>query len=228
MRRFLLTAMLSVAGLGSVSLGSAIAAPGQMSRMQADLGQACRSDCLAQAARPGAHPSAAQACQIRCGAGVAFARQEARSPTPATGRGLQQVAQRPVKPVAVQAPVAAPQSHGVIYAARSPSAAFGLVVGMPDRLAAFRIAEQSCTQAGPGCRVVAEFTAACGAVAQAVRRHQSAFIMTSDASTFNVMSTSAGTGATRQAAEAEALADCRAREPNLHCRIAAVQCGRQG
>jgi hypothetical protein len=216
MRRFLLTALFSVA-----SLGSAMAAPGQperMSRMQADLAQACRSDCLQQAARLGAHPSAAQACQIRCSAGQAHARQEARQPSPAHGRGVQMVAQRPV--------AAPPQSHGVIYAARSPSAVFAMVVGEPDRLSAFRLAEQRCTQAGPGCRVIAEFTAACGAVAQAVRRHQSAFIMTSDASTFNVISTSAGTGATRAAAEAEALADCRAREPHLHCRIAAVPCGR--
>jgi ribosomal protein S12 methylthiotransferase accessory factor YcaO len=63
-------------------------------------------------------------------------------------------------------------------------------------------------------------------VAQAVRRHQSAFIMTADASTFNVMSTSAGKGATREAAEADALAECRAQDPRSHCRIAAVQCGR--
>jgi hypothetical protein len=218
MRRFLLTALLSVA-----SFGSAMAAPGQperMSRMQADLGQACRSDCLQQAARPGAHPSAAQACQIRCAAGQAHARPQARGVVAPQLVAPQMVAHRPL------VPAAAAQSHGVIYAARSPSAAFALVVGEADRLAAFRTAEQRCTQAGPGCRVIAEFTAACGAVAQAVRRHPSAFVMTSDASTFHVMSTSAGTGATRQAAEAEALADCRGREPNLHCRIAAVQCGR--
>jgi hypothetical protein len=220
MRRFLLTAVLSLA-----TMGTAMAAPRNMdrvSRMQADLAQACRSDCLQQAARPGAHPSAAQACQVRCGAGQSFARQEGRSQAVVSGRGVQQVAQRPVMAAAPQ------QSHGVIYAARSPSAGFGMVVGEHDRLAAFRTAEQRCTQAGPGCRVIAEFTSACGAVAQGVRRSQWAIIMTSDASTFNVMSTSAGKGATREAAEADALAECRAQDPRSQCRIAAVQCGRQG
>ncbi len=220
MRRFLLTALISLA-----TIGSAAAAPGaasraqhdRMSRMQADLATACRADCLQQAARPGAHPAAAQACQLRCGAGQASSQQQARSPALASGRGVQVVSHQP-----------APATHGVVFAARSPSAGFGLVVGERDRLAAFRHAEQRCTQAGPGCRIVAEFTAACGAVAQAVRRHQSAFIMTSDASTFTVLSTSAGSGETREAAEREALAECRSREGHATCRIAAVQCRGQG
>ncbi|UPY38365.1 DUF4189 domain-containing protein [Sediminicoccus sp. KRV36] len=223
MRRILLTAVLSFA-----SMGAALAAPGnmdRMSRMQADLGRACQADCLQQAARPGAHPAAAQACQIRCGAGQAFARQEGRSPAVASGRGVQLVAQRPV---AVAAAPAAQQSHGVIYAARSPSAGFGLVVGERDRLVAFRAAEQRCAQGGPGCRVIAEFTAACGAVAQGVRRNQWAIVMTSDASTYNVMSTNAGSGATREAAESEAMAECRARDPHSTCRIVAAQCGSRG
>ena len=207
MRRFLLAALFSITSLAPVA-----AAPSQadrMSRMQADLAQACRAECLQQAARPGAHPSAAQACAIRCGVAQA---QAPRGPA-----GVQPVAQRQVAP-----------GHGVIYAARSPSAAYGLVVGEADRLAAFRLAEQRCTEAGPGCRIIAEFTAACGAVAQAVRRHRSAFFMTSDPSTFEVMSTSAGMGATRDAAEADAMADCRARDPRAQCRIAAVRCGGQG
>lgn len=226
MRRFLLTAILSV------TAGAALAAPlpsaGQMSRMQADLGRACLSDCLQQAARPGAHPSAAQACQVRCGAGLSFNRQEGRSVAVVSGRGVQVAAQRAPVAAAPAAPVvqaASRQTYGVIYAARSPSAGFGMVVGERDRLVAFRSAEQRCTQGGPGCRVVAEFTAACGAVAQGIRRSQWAIVMTSDASTFNVTSTNAGSGATREAAEAEAMAECRSRDPHSTCRVVAAQCG---
>lgn len=216
MRRFLFTVLLSVATIGSAAAapGSATRAqPDRMSRMQADLTAACRADCLEQARRPGAHPAAAQACQLRCGAGQAFAQQQARNPAVAAGRGVQLVAHQ-----------VAPANHGVVFAARSPSAGYGLVVGERDRLAAFRHAEALCTQAGPGCRIVAEFTAACGAVAQGVKRHRSALIMTSHASTFLVMSTSAGSGETREAAERDALAECRARDGNSTCRIAAVQC----
>ncbi|WP_431305240.1 DUF4189 domain-containing protein [Sediminicoccus sp. BL-A-41-H5] len=217
MRRLLLTALICL-----VTIGTAAAAPNaasgaasraqqeRMSRMQADLAAACRADCLQQAARPGAHPAAAQACRVRCGAGQAHAQQQVQNPS--AGRG---------QLVAHQMPAV---SHGVIFAARSPSAAFGLVVGERDRLAAFRHAEARCTQAGPGCRVVAEFTAACGAVAQAVRRHRSAFLMTSDASTFDVLATAAGSGETREAAERDALSECRSREGHATCRIAAVQC----
>ncbi len=209
MRRLILTAVLSLATLGSAAAAPGTASraqPDRMSRMQAELAAACRADCLQQAARPGAHPAAAQACHLRCGAGQAFARQPARSQMP------------------VAAHPAPPASHGVVFAARSPSAAFGLVVGERDRLAAFRAAEARCAQAGPGCRVVAEFTTACGAVAQAVRRHSAALFMTSDASTFTVLSTSVGRGATREAAERDALAECRAREGHATCRIAAAQC----
>jgi hypothetical protein len=219
MRRFLLSALISV-----VTLGTAAAAPGapnraqteRMSRIQADLAAACRADCLRQAARPGAHPAASRACQLRCGAGQEFAQQQARQPVMASGRGVQVVEHQ------------AAGTHGVIFAARSPSGGYGLVVGERDRLAAFRQAEARCTEAGPGCRVVAEFTAACGAVAQGVRRHRSAFIMTSDASTFDVLSTSAGTGETREAAERDALAECRGRDSQATCRIAAVQCRSPG
>lgn len=219
MRRLILTALISLATLGSAAAAppTAVAGraqPDRMSRMQADLAAACRADCLQQAARPGAHPSAAQACHVRCGAGQAYSVQQVRHPAPATG--------------VLVAHQVAPATHGVIYAARSPSAAFGLVVGERDRLAAFRHAEARCTQAGPGCRIVAEFTTACGAVAQAVRRHRSAFLMTSDASTFDVLSVHAGRGETREAAERDALAECRARDGHATCRIAAAQCRGQG
>jgi hypothetical protein len=229
MRRFLLSALVSVVAIGSAAAAPGAATHGQperMSRMQAEQAAACRADCLQQAVRPGAHPAAAQACQLRCGAGLAFAQQQARQPATGPGRGVPVLAQRVEAPAT---PLATPlATHGVIFAARSPSAGYGLVVGERDRLAAFRQAEARCTQAGPGCRVVAEFTTSCGAVAQGVRRHRSAFIMTSDASTFDVLSTSAGTGETREAAERDALAECRGRDPQATCRIAAVQCRGQG
>lgn len=90
---------------------------------------------------------------------------------------------------AIMAPAPAPQSHGVIFAARTPSSSFGMVVASADRMSAFRNAEQRCNAGGPGCRVIAEFTAACGAVAQGIRRHQWALVMTNDASTWTITST---------------------------------------
>ena len=223
MRNSLLTTILTTI-LHLAGSGAALAAPmgAQMTRMQNGLAETCRADCLQQAARPSAHPAAAQACQIRCGAGQAFARNEGRSPAVVSGRGVANgVAVAPQR-------VAPPAAQGVIFAARSPSAGFGLVVGERDRLSAFRTAEQRCTHGGPGCRVIAEFTAACGAVAQGVRRSQWAIVMTSDASTFTVTSTNAGSGETREAAEREAMAECRARDPRSSCRVVAAQCGARG
>jgi len=119
-------------------------------------------------------------------------------------------------------------SHGAIYGARTPSAAFGMVVGDRDRLSAHREAERQCTARGPGCRVLAEFTAACGAAAQGIKRSQWALVMTSDANTFTVTSINAGQGATQAAAEADAIAECRSRDPMAQCRIVASACATRG
>jgi len=219
MRRFLLTAVITLATTGAALAATPSASrtsPERISRAQADITQACRSDCLQQAVRPGAHPSAAQACMVRCGAGQDFARQEGRSQAVVSGRGIQRVSM----------PQSAPAMTGVIFAARSPSPSFGMVVAGSDRMSAFRIAEQRCTAGGPGCRVIAEFSTACGAVAQGLRRHPSAFVMTNDPSTYLATSTNPGTGATRDAAEAEAMAECRSRDPQSQCRVMAAQCGR--
>ena len=219
MRRFLLSAVMTLAATGAAFAGPPsrqMSNQDRISRAQTDLTQACRSDCLQQAARPGAHPSAAQACMIRCGAGQVFARQEGRSQAVMSGRGVQTVAM----------PQSAPALTGVIFAARSPSPGFGMVVAASDRMSAFRVAEQRCSAGGPGCRVIAEFIAPCGAVAQGLRRHPSAFVMTNDPSTYLATSTNPGTGATRDAAEAEAMAECRSRDPQSQCRVMAAQCGR--
>jgi hypothetical protein len=125
----------------------------------------------------------------------------------------------------VAQPASAGALHGVVFAARTPSSGYGLIVGQRDRLAAHRQAEEACRQNGAGCRAILEFTQACGAVAQGVRRAESALFITSDPRTFVVTSTTAGSGATRAHAEAEAVADCRMTNPNASCRIVASNCG---
>ncbi|TCH96476.1 DUF4189 domain-containing protein [Roseococcus sp. SYP-B2431] len=213
MRRILLTAIMLLAA------GPALAAPPALENQarSAAAAQSCREACRVQASRPGAVPAAAQACFIRCGGGLAatMARQEARPQAqPFSGVG------RPVEAVTM------PQGiYGVIFAARAPSGAFGMIIGDGDRLAALRTAERRCSAGGPGCRVIAEFTQACGAVAQGVRRAQGALFMTSDPNTYTVTSVSGGSAGNRAAAEADAIAECRSKGPQGTCRIVASQCG---
>jgi len=216
MRRLLLAAALLLPAL------PAFAAPPALDHQsrQAAAAQSCREACRTQAARPGATPAAAQACFIRCGGGTAvvMARQETRpSPQPFTGVG------RPVQEVAM-----VQGTYGVIFAARTPSGAYGMVIGNADRLAAHRLAEFRCSAGGPGCRMIAEFTRACGAVAQGVRRARGALFMTSDPNTYVVTSVSGGSGADQAAAEADAIAECRSKDPQGTCRVAAAQCGARG
>lgn len=216
MRRFILATtavFLSLPAFAAMPLGSG----DRISRAIAELAQACRADCLSRAAQS-VNPLAPQACTIRCGAAAVFGEGEGRSEAVLSGRG--------VRAAGTGVPVpAAPNGHGVIYAARQPSGSFGLVVGEHDRLAAYRLAEQRCTAGGPGCRIVAEFTEACGAVAQGVRRARGAFVMTSDPNTYVVTSVSSGVAGDRAEAESEAMAECRSKDPGATCWVAAVQCG---
>jgi hypothetical protein len=212
----------------------------QSRALHPEAGAMCRAEC-AQAA--GSRANAAQACAIRCAATVAYLTQQSGGgtaeahgrgrppgPTPASLPASRPQAPRPI-PVAQRlpaAPAAAPlqaASHGVIYGARTPSAAFGMVVGEPDRMAAHRIAERTCSSAGPNCRILAEFTAACGAAAHGVKRSQWAIFMTSDPNSYVVTSLSAGSGPTQAVAEREAVAECRSRDPLATCRITASACG---
>ena len=130
-------------------------------------------------------------------------------------------------PVAAGAPVRA-AGHGVLYAARGASGAFGLAIGAPDRLTAHREAERACAAQAPGCRPVAEFDAACGAAAQSIRRSHAALFGGGGAAPFVIGATHAGGGATQPQAERSALAECQAREPQGECRIAASGCAGRG
>ncbi|WP_439598132.1 hypothetical protein [Falsiroseomonas sp.] len=227
-------------------------ARGGASSPMAQAGAMCRAECLQTArARLGSDPAqAARACEVRCAAAVGYlANQNRRGSAEATGRGqaaapaglVQPVLHRVQQPAPQTAPPAAPQAapvrpasarngvtHGVIYGARTPSAAFGLVVGEPDRMTAHRLAERGCTAGGPGCRVIAETTEACAAAAHGVRRSQWAMFMTSDPSSYTVTSLSAGSGRTQVAAEQQAIAECRSRDPMATCRIAASACANRG
>jgi hypothetical protein len=198
--------------------------------LQQDAAAMCRADCMAQmASRPvSSSIPAAQACAVRCGAQTAYlAQQHQRGTAEATGRG--RAAAEPIQatPVSMSmpAPVAGRATYGAIYGARTPSAAFGMVVGSGDRLAAHREAERVCSSTGQGCRVLAEFTAACGAAAQGYKRSQWALFVTSDPNSYVVTSLSAGSGATQAAAEQQAMQECRSRDPQANCRIVAAACG---
>ncbi|MGK7866395.1 DUF4189 domain-containing protein [Falsiroseomonas sp. E2-1-a20] len=239
--------------LGAMLVLPALARPAeaQSRGLHPEAGAMCRAECVQTAAsRSGGSQSgsarahAVQACAIRCAATVAYLAQQDGGATPTALRSSRPQAVRPL-PVAhraAQAPAARVQAtpaprplpaatrpatgHGVIYGARTPSAAFGLVVGERDRMAAHRIAERSCSSAGPGCRILAEFTAACGAAAHGVKRSQWAMFMTSNPDSYVVTSLSAGSGPTQAVAEREAIADCRSRDPLATCRITASACGR--
>lgn len=202
-------------------------------RLQQEAAAACRADCMQQAAsRPGGlSMQAAQACTIRCGAGAGYQSQQARAGSAeATGRGRVVQAAPMVTPVAMSVPAqtSGRASHGVLYGSRTPSPAFGMVVGAADRLGAHREAERQCAAGGQGCRVLAEFNAACGAAAQGIRRSQWALFVTSDPNTYVVTSLSGGSGATQQEAERQALAECRSRDPQGNCRIVAAACNTRG
>lgn len=204
--------------------------PPRTSTVQQDAAAMCQSSCLATAASGprGVTIQAAQACEMRCNAAQSYlAQQDSSGTAEATGRG--RTGAVPMVPVAtsVPAPVVA-RSFGAVYAGRSPSAAFGLVVGERDRLAAHQEAERQCAARGQGCRMLADVTSACAAAAQGVKRSQWALVMTSNPNTYGVTSISAGQGATQAQAEANALAECRSRDQGATCRIVVSACGERG
>lgn len=214
MYRLVLTAALTLLTL------PVMAAPAdRASRARPTIASHCQADCLQQNTRSG-RAAPVQACRIRCDAAQTFARTEGRGSVVRSGRGT-----RPsIRTAALTGPVSA-SGYGVIFAAATPSPAFGFVVGDMDRLAAYRVAEQQCTRDGPGCRLVAEFTATCGAVAQGVVRSEHALMMTSDPHTYVITSTNAGSASNRADAEAGALAECASRDPRATCRMVAMRCG---
>lgn len=212
-----MTRSLSIIGLiflGSLMvIYSASARPNpQHSPTQATIARNCQADCLQRTAQLG-RPAPVQACQIRCGAIAAFHQ-------PPRAAGLRRPA------VALPVMSAAPNGYSVVYAARTPSSSFGMVIGQADRLAAYRMAEQLCTASGPGCRMIGEFTSMCGAVAQGIQRSRNALFITSDPNTFVVTSTSQGSAGNRAAAERDAMAECGSVDRQGTCRIVATRCGR--
>jgi hypothetical protein len=208
-----------------VLLLPALALPPAAAPARADAVEAaaqCRNACMTQMSRIQGmtQREMLQSCAQRCGNGTTQAPRQAANPGNGQGRA-----------VAGTGAAAAPRtSLGVVYAGRAPSASFGLAIGTGDRMATHREAERQCAgRAGAeGCRMVAEFTAACGAAAQALRRSPGAMFMGSDPQSIVVTSVSAGSGATQQAAEQAAMADCRMRDPQAQCRIAASRCSARG
>ena len=92
------------------------------------------------------------------------------------------------------------------------------------QLAAHAQAQGVCGERGAPCRPALEFTERCGAVAQA--RRTLGLFRTSDPRTYSVSYAAAGSGNSQQAAEANAMDQCRARERTISCEIVASQCGR--
>jgi hypothetical protein len=223
---------LAAAALMALAATPAFAAPTASRGAQSNAAAICRSTCEAQAAsRPGlAGRDALAACSVRCGATTAYlAQQNSRGTAEATGRG-QRVATLPMVAQPVSMSSAAPvqagrQSLVVIYAGRAGSGAFGLAVGAGDRQGAHQAAERQCSGRGQGCRAVSEVAGACGAVAQGIVRSQWALMITSDPNTYVVTAIGGGAGASQQAAEQDAMADCRSRDPRATCRIVAATCG---
>ncbi|MGG5888592.1 DUF4189 domain-containing protein [Falsiroseomonas sp. HC035] len=218
----------------------------QTSGARTNAAQACAIRCAATVAyltqQSGRATAEASGRGRQPGAGPAHATPAALRTSHPQALRPQSVAHRRVQAPIIQAPnIQAPAApaprplpaatrpatgHGVIYGARTPSAAFGLVVGERDRMAAHRVAERTCSSAGPGCRILAEFTAACGAAAHGVKRSQWAMFMTSNPDSYVVTSLSAGSGPTQAVAERDAIAECRSRDPLATCRITASACGR--
>lgn len=197
-----------------MAIYSASARPIPRHPVQSSIAQNCQADCLQRTAQIG-RPAPVQACQIRCGAVAEFNR------APSATRGVRRPA------IALPVMPAAPNGYSVVYAARSPSSGFGMVIGNTDRLAAYRTAEQLCRAAGPDCRMIGEFTSMCGAVAQGIQRSRNALFITSDPNTFVVTSTSQGSAGNRADAERDAMAECSSVDRQGTCRIVATQCGRR-
>lgn len=116
---------------------------------------------------------------------------------------------------------------GAMYMADQPLAAHGFANGNPDRLAVNLAAVRSCQAlAGPiPCKFQGELINQCGAIAMAISRNPRARAITAELSTQVLNLATTGRGATRQAAEAEALQACRRAEgPGIQCRIVAQGC----
>jgi hypothetical protein len=116
---------------------------------------------------------------------------------------------------------------GAMYMTDQPVAAYGFANGNTDRLAVNMAAVRICqTLAGQvPCKFHGELVNQCGAIAMAISRHPRALAMTADLSTQVLNLATTGRGATREAAEADAMQACRRAEgPGVQCRIVAGGC----
>jgi hypothetical protein len=122
--------------------------------------------------------------------------------------------------------VAAPpsgQRWAAIYAAAPPATAVGVSQGLADRTMVHVRAETECRARGQSnCRLLTEFSAGCGAAAQATR--VLGLLPTGDSSTQRVSFIAAGTGANRADAERSAVSLCNSRDPSATCRVVASAC----
>ncbi|MBV1800182.1 DUF4189 domain-containing protein [Siccirubricoccus sp. G192] len=119
------------------------------------------------------------------------------------------------------APQPAPQPQpgwGALYAA---GAAHGLAVGRADRAEALGAAAALCARRSLDCRLVAEFTGRCGAVAQAVDRE--VLVALRPLGPASIMATAAGAGPTREQAQRAALENC-SRQGSGICVLVAGAC----
>jgi hypothetical protein len=175
-----------------------LGAAGQAQARAGGSQQNCQVACQSQ-------PQAAQAqCVQRCvgGTGVQVGQQAAEA-LPANSR------------------------FGAMYITDNPVPAFGFANGVTDRLEVNMRAVRACQQMAGRvpCKFQGELVNRCGAVAMAISRHPSALVMTSDISTQVLNLATTGQGTTQQAAEAQAMEQCRRAEgPGVQCRIVASGC----
>ncbi|MCX8133318.1 MAG: DUF4189 domain-containing protein [Roseococcus sp.] len=135
----------------------------------------------------------------------------------------------PPAPLSAAAPAPGAEHWIAVYAALAPGAAFGMSAPLADRLMAHAEAETSC-RAGPGggtCRRMLEVRQGCAALVQGVRDLRPVRLGTpppGSLARLPVVLALAAEGASRDAAEREALAQCAARERGLLCRVVASGC----
>lgn len=165
---------------------------------------------LGAIAVPLGNPSPVDSCGTECG-------------TPIHPAGAERVAQ----PVAFSQPLAAPAPqplrYGAFSLARPPSFRYGIAVGQRDRRAAQEAAEAACRSSPRGCSQIIEFTDACIAITEGIKRV--ALIVTSDPRTYEVRGIDYGTASNPADAQQAAMRECRARERGqLTCRVVQSVC----
>nr|WP_314074450.1 DUF4189 domain-containing protein [uncultured Roseococcus sp.] len=153
----------------------------------------------------------ADACGVGCLEALRPGGAWGGAPLPSHSRPLPDAAPPPVR-------------YGAFSLARPPSFRFGVAVGHRDPRAAREAAEAGCRSVPRGCTQIVEFTEACVAVAEGVRRV--ALIMTSDPRTYEVRAIEIGTASNPADAQRAALRECASLERGaLHCRLLQVSCG---